>query len=748
MAQFFAMLFISFRLQDMFRVIPRRSAASGVGFALLSLLAAPTAFGQTAGNQAQTSQGSPTKDDQDTGQIRFRLPTVTVTAQKESDDIQDVPVSVTAVTGETLESAGVTSVSEAAQYAPNTFFNEFTARKLSNPRFRGIGASPANPGVTTFVDGVPQFNANSSSFELLDIDQIEFIRGPQGALYGRNTVGGLVNITSRRPSLKNWTGQLTGPFGNIGYGAIQGTASGPVVTDKLGVGVGIGYSRRDGYTVNDVTGNDLDSRSAVFSKVQALWTPAPGWDVRGILSTERARDGDYALYDLGSLRANPYHASHNFEGFTHRNLVTPTFLVSRTGKAVDFSSTTGWVWWKTEDSTDLDYTPLPLIIRDNNEKDLQFTQEFRFASAKNVSVALADNLALKWQAGAFFFTQNYEQLAVNTYSPGVLPFGPFPVDEHSPEAQLDDHGIGIYGRATMTFNRSLDAIVGLRGDFETKKAVMSSYFVPLLAFRTVVDTERDFNDVSPQFTVAYHATQRTTLYGTAARGFKAGGFNPASPPGTEAYDQEHSWNYEGGAKTSWLAERLVFNAAAFFIDWNDLQVNVPNPQVAAQFYIANAGNATSKGFEVELSALPRRDLDIFGGFGYTNARFGDGSVSGGVNVSGNKIAGTPDFTGNAGVQYSRPVRSSTTAFGRAEIVVYGSRQFDDANTQEQGAYSIVNFRGGVRGAHVFVEGWLRNTFDTFYVPVAFPYDPRLAQSGFIGESGAPRTFGVRAGVTF
>src|SRR4029450_2409164 len=477
MAQFFAMLFISFRLQDMFRVIPRRSAASGVGFALLSLLAAPTAFGQTAGNQAQTSQGSPTKDDQDTGQIRFRLPTVTVTAQKESDDIQDVPVSVTAVTGETLESAGVTSVSEAAQYAPNTFFNEFTARTLSSQRFRGIGASPANPGVTTFVDGVPQFNANSSSFALLDIDQIEFVRGPQGALYGRNTVGGFVNITSRRPSLKSWTGQLTGPFGNIGYGAIQGTASGPVVTDKLGVGVGIGYSRRDGYTVNDVTGNDLGPRSAVFSKVQALWTPAPGWDVRGILSTERARDGDYALYDLGSLRANPYHASHNFEGFTHRNLVTPTFLVSRTGKAVDFSSTTGWVWWKTEDSTDLDYTPLPLIIRDNNEKDLQFTQEFRFASAKNVSVALADNLALKWQAGAFFFTQNYEQLAVNTYSPGVLPFGPFPVDEHSPEAQLDDHGIGIYGRATLTLNRNLDGIGGVRGDFETKKAVMSSDFV-------------------------------------------------------------------------------------------------------------------------------------------------------------------------------------------------------------------------------------------------------------------------------
>jgi iron complex outermembrane receptor protein len=742
------MFLISLRLRDMFKAISGCSAASGAGFVLLSLLAPSAALAQAASNSAQTAAGSSTKDDQNAGQIRFRLPTITVTAQKEPDDLQEVPISVTAVTGDTLESAGVTSVSEAAQYAPNTFFNEFTARKLSNPRFRGIGASPANPGVTTFVDGVPQLNANSSSFELLDIDQIEFVRGPQGALYGRNTLGGLVNITSRRPSLKNWTGSLTGPFGNFGSAAIQGTASGPLLTDTLALGVGFGYSRRDGYTTNDVTGNDLDFRSAVFGKVQALWTPAPGWDVRGIFNSERARDGDYALTDLGALRANPYHVSHDFEGFTHRDLVTPTLLVTRTGKTVDFSSTTGWVWWKTDDLTDLDYTPFPLVTRSNQEKDLQFTQEFRFASANNVSMQLSDNVSLKWQAGVFIFTQSYEQTAVNTYSPGVIPFVPFSVDEHSPESQLDDHGVGIYGRGTFTFSRRLDAIVGLRGDFESKSAVLNTFFVPPLGPPNVVNAERDFNDVSPQFTVAYHAVPETTFYGTITRGFKAGGFNPASPPGTESYDQEHSWNYEGGAKTSWLAQRLVLNAAAFFIDWTDLQVNVPNPFVPAQFYITNAGSATSKGFEVELSALPRRDLDFFGGFGYTSAHFGDGSVSGGVDVSGNRLSGMPDFTGNAGVQYSRPVRSSTTAFGRAEIVVYGNRQFDDANTAEQGAYSLVNFRGGVRAAHLFVEGWIRNAFDTFYVPTAFAYDPRLAPSGFIGEAGAPRTFGVRAGVTF
>ncbi len=678
--------------------------------------------------------------------LRFRLPTVTVTAQKESDDVQDVPISVTAVTNETIEDAGIKSISEAAQYAPNTFFNEFTARKLSNPRFRGIGASPANPGVTTYVDGVPQLNANSSSFELLDVDQIEFIRGPQGALYGRNTLGGLVNITSRRPSLKNWTGRVEGPFGNLSSGGLQGTASGPVVADKLALGVGIGYSRRDGFTTNDVTGNDVDFRSAVFGKVQALWTPAPGWDVRGILSGERARDGDYALFDLAALRANPYHVSHDYEGHTDRDLVSPTLLVSRTGNTVDFAATTGWVWWKTTDLTDLDYTPVPVATRSNAEQDLQFTQEFRFASARNASYRLADNIALKWQAGVFFFTQNYEQNAVNTYSPFVV--APFPVEEHSPESELDDHGVGVYGRGTLTFNSKLDAIIGLRGDFESKSAVLNSFTVPAFGPPNIVDAEENFNDVSPQFTVAYRSQPETTFYGTVVRGFKAGGFNPASPPGSEAYGQEHSWNYEGGAKTSWLADRLVFNAAVFFIDWTDLQVNVPNPFVAAQFYIVNAGTATSKGFELELSALPRPGLDLFGGFGYTNARFGDGSTSGGIDVSGNRLAGTPEFTGNIGGQYSKAVRSGVTAYGRAELVFYGNRQFDEANTAAQDAYSITNFRGGVRGSRLFAEGWMQNAFDTFYVPTAFPYDPRLAPSGFIGESGAPRMFGVRAGVTF
>jgi iron complex outermembrane receptor protein len=324
--------------------------------------------------------------------LRIRLPVLIVTPQKEEEPAQDAPVSVTAVPRETLEGAGVRSVSEASEYAPNTYFNEFTARKLSNARFRGVGSSPANPAVTTYIDGVPQLNANSSSLELLGVEQIEFVRGPQSALFGRNALSGVINIASSRPSLRSWTGSAVAPVGNFGAGDLRVSASGPVVEDRLGLGVAMGYSRRDGFTENPVSGDDIDFRSALFGKAQLYWVPAADWDARVILSAERARDGDYALNDLAAVRATPFEGARDVEGHTHRDLVAPTFQVRHTGASVDFSATTGFVWWETSDLTDLDYSALPIATRRNDERDRQFTQEVRLASAPDRAVELSDRV--------------------------------------------------------------------------------------------------------------------------------------------------------------------------------------------------------------------------------------------------------------------------------------------------------------------------------------------------------------------
>jgi iron complex outermembrane receptor protein len=192
---------------------------------------------------------------------------------------------------------------------------------------------------------------------------------------------------------------------------------------------------------------------------------------------------------------------------------------------------------------------------------------------------------------------------------------------------------------------------------------------------------------------------------------------------------------------------VAANAALFHISWDDLQLNVPNQFVPGQFYIANVGSARSTGFEADVTARPRPDLDIFGALGVTNAKFADGTFANGAPVGGNTLPYTPGYTAMLGGQMRRAITSEISGYGRAEIVLTGKFQYDEGNTQEQEAYSIVNIRAGAKHKRLFGEVWLRNAFDTRYVPIAIPY-PGFAPSGFIGENGRPRTFGISIGATF
>jgi iron complex outermembrane receptor protein len=512
----------------------------------------------------------------------------------------------------------------------------------------------------------------------------------------------------------------------------------------MSLGVSFAQVNRDGFTVNDVTGNTIDDRSAFSGKAQLLWTPNSAWEARAIITGERARDGDYSLNDVAALRANPFHAARDFEGFANRDVIGTTIQARHVGGPIVFSSTTGFLNWKTQDVTDLDYTPRPLLTRDNTEKDFQFTQEIRLASANTASLQLADSARLRWQTGVFLFTQAYKQDAINSYAPFL--FAPFPVSQHTPLSELDDFGLGVFGQGTVTFNDRLDLTAGARLDYEDKSASLENFYDPAILPGTSVDADKSFSNVSPQVALAYRITPDKNLYATAGGGYKAGGFNSASPAGSEAYGEEHTWHFEGGAKTLWANGRISTNAALFYIDWDDLQLNVPNPAVPAQFYISNIGGAVSKGAEVEINARVAAGVDVFTAAGYTHARFSEGSVSGVVSVEGNELPNTPEYTASAGVQYSRTV-GPATVHGRADVVFYGAFQYNDANTIGQDAYSLVNFRVGITGRFLIGEVFARNVFDTRYIPLAFPY-PNFAPSGFMGEMGAPRTVGVSVGVRF
>ena len=676
------------------------------------------------------------------------MPTVTVTAQKEPEDKQKVPVSVTAVSQDTIENAGIHIVSEAAIYAPNTFFTEWTARKLSNARFRGISSSPNNPGITTYIDGVPQLNANSSSIELLDVDQIEFVRGPQSALFGRNTLGGLVNITSARPSLSKWTGALSVPFGNHGSWAVRGGASGPVVADKLSVGVSFAQVDRDGFTVNDVTGNDIDHRDPrsparrsccgcrTAPGRRASSSPASGPATATTRSTTSA-----------ALRANPFHAARDFEGRADRDVIGTTDPGRRAADRSSFSSTTGFLNWKTQDVTDLDYTPRP-IAHPRQHRRRTSSSRRRSASRRRTARRSRWPTAprLRWQSGVFLFTQDYEQDAINSYAPFVVR-DRFRSASTRRVSALDDFGLGLFGQGTVTFNDRLDLTAGARFDYEDKSATLENFYEPPIAARHV-------------------GRRRQELLERLA----AGGGRVPAPAGQDALCDRRagiqSRRVQPGVARG---PRGVRRGAHLALRRRREDALGRRPRVGERRRLlhrlgrsaAERPQSGGAGAVLHLQRRRRRQqgrrgggqraaapgVDLFTAVGYTHARFAEGSVSSGVNVEGNKIPNTPDYTASAGaaVLAQRSARRRSTA---ARMWCSTARSSTTTqNTLGQDAYSLVNLRVGVTGRFLIGELFVRNAFDTRYIPLAFPY-PSFAPSGFMGEMGAPRTVGVSIGVRF
>ncbi len=676
----------------------------------------------------------------------FHLEDIIVVANRNPAPAQETPSSVSAFDRNAMEDAGIVLTGDAAGYVPNVNMVEFTERVLSQPYFRGIGSGPNNPAVTTYIDGVPQLHGYSSNIELIDIDHIEFVRGAQGMLYGRNTVGGLIHILSRHPSLSGLEYSMEAEYGKYSLFRGKFRVSAPLVSEKLGLSLAAGYSSRDGFSDNLITGNDIDSREAFFSKLQLKWLPADDWSARLILFAEQDRDGDYALSDLGTLRAAPHQLQQDFEGYSDRDILAPTLELEYSGDRIDFISITGLVKWKTHSATDLDYSPLPMLTRESKIRNFQLSQEFRWSSSRNSPIFLNDDVKLAWQAGALFFLQDYRETSVNQIS------YPFPVDLTSPSARLEDRGFGTYLNAVLTYRDVWDLALGIRCDYEEKDADIQTFYTPVIAPSTALNTDRDFNEVSPRLSLTRFLAPGKMIYGNINRGYRVGGFNPVSPEGSEAYDESTNWTYEMGIKTTWLENRLRVNLALFHISWDHLQLNLP---IGQSYYISNVGDAESTGAELEFLASPVPNWVIFGSLGYDRARFGDGTSSirtdaygtnSTVNVSGNKLIFTPEFTAFAGSQYSWELGPDSRIFMRAEIIGSGRYFYNTANTQSQESYWITNLRAGYKTSGWFAEIWAKNLFDEDYIPVAFEFPN--GQSGFLAENGAPLMVGLRAGLSF
>ncbi len=690
--------------------------------------------------------------------------TVVVTADRIPELLLDAQSSVTSVESPTLEAADARSTAQAAQRAPNVDYVEFSARAISNPQFRGVGGSTTNPGVTTYLDGVPQLSADTSSQELLDVERVELVRGAQGTLYGRNTLGGVVNVATVLPD-GAWHAEADATYGAFDRVEVRGAVGTPLFCERCGFRAAYGLSQRDGYVTNLVTGHSLDDRAAQLYRVRGAFDLGDRWEARLAVHGEFADDGDFAIGDLAEVRRDPDHVRHDFEGHTGRDLQAETLTIRRPGEALTLESITGVVHHGASESTDLDATEAPDLTRRNRRNGVQFTQELRAFTTEPTD--LGSDWAVAAQGGVFGFAQGNDQQVVNFIAPSYLVESggialPPPLAEALDEAlepaqdrtraSLDDAGLGGYAQATLAFRDTCDATVGLRYDGERKHASIDSVTAVVLGARELpvvgpahVDDARAFGAVTPRFIVGASPTPGTRLYGSAASGYRAGGFNPVAPPGSTSYDEEHSWSYELGAKATVLERRLEANAALFRIDLDDLQLNVPLAGSPGRFYVDNAGRARTQGVELEVFARPLERLRLDGSLGYLDASFRGGSSDAGADVSGNRLPFADRLTSFLAAQYELPLGGGWRAGVRGEWVRRGDYFYDAANTERLGAYDLFNVSAWLADDWLTVRLAARNLGDERVVAVAIPYS---TPSGFAGEVSAPRTLGVSVSVRF
>ncbi len=665
----------------------------------------------------------------------WALDTLVVSATKRPVKNSDIPQSVTVFNLADMQAFGTDGLSDLAFRVPNLNLVEFSAQRLSFPFIRGIGSGQRNPAVGMVIDDIPQFSINTFNIEFLDIERVEFLRGPQSTLSGRHTLGGAIAVFTRQPS-DTPTTSATADIGTAGLQRYRLSLTRPI-NDSAAFGVSAGYMTRDGYTKNEITGNLLDDREAVFGRATVVLRP-PG-DVAALIAVtgQHDQEGPFVPTDLTRLRSRNHRVRYDFEGESNRDIVSPSLKIDVFGHAVDFTSISGLVRWESDSASDFDFSEFDAVRRFVREEESQYTQEFRMLSPPDQPLRLSRDVTVDWLIGLLVFYNDFEQNAATDLRLQSM------IDNTG--ATLTDRGAGAYGEATVQIGTKIDVAVGLRYEIEDKRADLVNVLQTAGGNFVTLDQRLDdtYDAFAPRLSLSWSASPFVQTYLSAAKGFRSGGFNGRAPAGQIPFDPETSWTYEAGVKASWLDKRLTVNAALFQISWDDMQLFLVD-QNTGGFYTENAGESESRGFEVECRLSVTEHLDIIADLGVLDTEFREFIDPFTGDASGKSLPFAPDYTWRLAIDKSTEINANTTLFARIELVGTGAFEYDAGNTAAQDDFVLVNLRIGAQYQRWLIEGWARNLFDTDYVPVAF----QLPNNAFVGESGPPQTFGVTVRCNF
>ncbi len=666
------------------------------------------------------------------------IESVVVTARKRSESIQTVPMSISAVSGEDLTRAGDSTMRDIGAKFPGVSFNDSNG---PGGEFSIRGVTSANSGSDTsiglYIDDVFIGSEASIGERLFDLQSVQVLRGPQGTLFGRNTVAGAINVVTNKPT-DTFGGEVQAEVGN--HGLYQGgiALNVPLVDDQLFARGSFVYRTHDGYLKNTVDGSSGNEENGYSGRAQLLFTPTSRLNVLVSFDTSHDDACDNMFRIVSGLlytgNTNPNQSAWDSTCSDKRDVNGGSVRVDYDLGWANFSSISAYRHVSIGFLTDRDFTATPIITTGASTDRDQFTQEFRLTSP--------DSGDFRWVAGAFYYNTDELNDTLATLGPGYL--GPGNYDYVDATAKTKTWSLAGYGSAEYHFSPNWSAELGIRYTYEHRRldyvqtaTLPVPGFSPVPAFQDGVDG----SEFSPAATVSYHWSPDTMAYVRVARGYKSGGFNTSisSNPAKIAFEPEFLTSYETGIKTSLFGGRALFNGTVYYLDYKDIQIA---SQTGAGFYIGNAASARSYGVETELTASLTDNLLVHGGLGYVNSRFDGGGAN-----SGNHMRRAPQWTASLGLDYTHNVGTLGDVFFRPDVTYRGSNYVDDANTAQfiQKAHLEVNARAGIdlEGGWT-VALWGRNLADRRYTLGGFAISPL----GFYITQAPPRTFGIDVRKTF
>ena len=665
------------------------------------------------------------------------LSEIVVTATKRSERLIDVPLSIQVLTSQDLAKQGADVMSD---YARSLAAVTFTDRGPGQTQIaiRGIsGGVDLDVGpestVGVYIDEVPISEGMAQpDLRIVDIERVELIRGPQGTLYGSGSMGGTLRIITPKPDLENFSATVRTTVsstqgGGINYGA-DGTVNLPFSTDRAALRLSGYYRNLDGF-IDDVgtMRNNENTEQTTGGRAQLRVKLTDEWVADASVIAQRSRYGSLNGYDplLGDLKIDLTFAEPYDDDLTVGNVT-----VARTGSWSNFVSSTSYVDRERTYVRDASaIIGLPTLANYGYGTRV-WTQEFRITSPDDAS-------KLHWVAGLFYSSmrQSFDEDIV---IPGLGPSPGFPDDVvFIGNAETTIKQSAIFANATYEFAPNWSFEAGLR----VAHPSLDSNRVNYNPAPDVTNASRSSTQVLPKTNLSYKLTETSTIYVQAAKGYRIGGGNipvPPNPPLPDApttFSPDTLWNYEIGAKSEFLDGRAFVSAAVFYIDWKGVPVQVNRADGYSWF--ANAGNATSKGAELQASYLPLRNLKLEMTAAYLDATLNEVSA-GVVATPGERLPAVPRWSGSGTAELTLPWSNRISQFLRlAEQYVGGSQTDFGAVGLPMGNYWLTNFRTGLSvnawDAELFVTN-LTNRRAVLYVN-QFGGDPRY-------EINRPRTVGV------